>query len=330
MPRSAVVPPVGALSPFPTWTGPHTHRGTIWFEVFHRIPVKLRIVDFEVPLICPPSSYVLMGDALSEVWTGSPVPGAHRQILTRRQKKQGGRVVPDKRTISVAGGLLVAAALAMAACAPKGYNNTDSSAGTNAGAAPALANATGAPDASASADASANSNTSNTGTTSNVDFTTSITSKIVPKMGNVVTNQKGFVLYRFDKDTANPPKSNCSGKCALVWPPALTDGNPALSGVSADLVGTVTRADGTRQITIAGWPVYSYVGDLALAPGKWSGQGVGGTWWVINKQGKKNLTCVPTGTPTAVAPPADSSSSNSTSSGSDGASASSGSSGYGY
>jgi predicted lipoprotein with Yx(FWY)xxD motif len=290
--------------------------------------VKLRIVDFEVPLICPSGSYVLMGDALSEVWTGSPVPGAHRQILTRRQMKQGGRVVPDKRTISVAGGLLVAAALALAACAPSGYNNTDSSAGNNAGAAPALANATGAPDASASADASANSNTSNTGTTSNVDFTTELNSKIVAKMGNVVTNQKGFVLYRFDKDSANPPKTACVAKCALVWPPALTDGNPALSGVSADLVGTVTRPDGTRQITIGGWPAYSYIGDPA--PGKWTGQGVGGTWWVMNKQGKKNLTCVPTGTPTAVAPPADSSSSNSTSSGSDSASSSAGSSGYGY
>jgi len=240
--------------------------------------------------------------------------------------KQGGRVVPDKRTISVAGGLLVAGALALAACAPAGYNNTDSSAGNNAGAAPALANATGAPDASASADASADTSKDSTGTTANVDFTTKLTSKIVPKMGNVVTNQKGFVLYRFDKDSANPPKSACVDKCALVWPPALTDGNPELSGVSADLVGTVTRADGTRQITVGGWPAYSYIGDPA--PGKWTGQGVGGTWWVMDKKGKKNLTCVPTGTPTAVAPPADSSASDSSSAASSDSSASS--SGYGY
>jgi predicted lipoprotein with Yx(FWY)xxD motif len=275
---------------------------------------------------------VLMGDALSAVWTGSPVPGAHRQILTRRQMKQGGRrVVPDKRTISVAGGLLVAAALAMAACAPSGYNTGNSASNNNA--APALANATGTPDASASATADASAGTSsNSGTTANVSFTTQLNATSVPKMGNVVENQDGFVLYRFDKDTANPPKSNCSGKCAVIWPPQLTDGTTALSGVSADVVGTVTRADGTRQLTIHGWPVYHYIGDLKA--GTWKGQGVGHTWWVIDKNGKKNLTCVPTGTPTAVAPPADTSSnsnsSSTTGSSSTGSTSTGSSGGYGY
>ena len=101
---------------------------------------------------------------------------------------------------------------------------------------------------------------------------------------------------------ADPPSSNCVDKCAEVWPPALTDGNPQLQGVSDDKVGTVTRQDGTRQITIGGWPVYRYIGDKK--PGQWKGQGVGGTWFVVDPNGKKNLTCLPTGTPKAVAPPA--------------------------
>jgi hypothetical protein len=44
------------------------------------------------------------------------------------------------------------------------------------------------------------------------------------------------------------------------------------------------------------------VGDKT--PGKWTGQGVGGTWFVSTPTGKKNLTCLPTSTPTAAEPPA--------------------------
>jgi predicted lipoprotein with Yx(FWY)xxD motif len=125
----------------------------------------------------------------------------------------------------------------------------------------------------------------------------------IPKMGKVVTDAKGWVLYRFDKDTAKPSSvSACSGKCAAVWPPVLTDGNPILEGLSNELVGTVTRDDGSTQLTLAGWPLYRYIGDPK--PGTWKGQLVGGTWFVIAPDGKKNLTCLPTATPTAVAPPA--------------------------
>lgn len=129
----------------------------------------------------------------------------------------------------------------------------------------------------------------------------------IPKMGQVVTDSKGWVLYRFDKDTAKPTSASaCTGQCAAVWPPVLTDGNPTLQGLSSDVVGTITRDDGSTQLTLAGWPLYRYIGDPK--PGAWKGQMVNGTWFVIAPDGKKNLTCVPTATPTAVAPPATSSS----------------------
>ena len=116
--------------------------------------------------------------------------------------------------------------------------------------------------------------------------------KTVPKMGNVVTDAKGWVLYRFDKDKAAPTsKSNCVGDCAILWPPLLADDTLELSGLSAGKVDTVERADGGLQITIGGWPVYRYIGDKT--PGTWKGQNVGGTWFVIQKDGKKNLTCLP-------------------------------------
>ena len=132
-------------------------------------------------------------------------------------------------------------------------------------------------------------------------LTESLTATVVPRMGSVVTDEDGFVLYRFDNDTARPSKSNCAGKCAEIWPPALTDGNPALDGIAPDKVGVIMRDDGTRQLTIGNWPVYRYVGDLK--PGQWKGQNVNGTWFVVTKDGRKNLTCLPKKAP-PVAPPA--------------------------
>ncbi|MCP3782365.1 MULTISPECIES: hypothetical protein [Micromonospora] len=193
--------------------------------------------------------------------------------------------------------IVASAMVALTACAPAGYDGANSSAAEPVAVAAAEPTASAEPEASASPDAPADK-----APPSDVKLTDELVGKKLPRMGKVVTDQDGWVLYRFDKDSADPPQSNCVDKCAQVWPPALTDGNPQLQGVSDDKVGTVTRQDGTRQITIGGWPVYRYIGDKK--PGQWKGQGVGGTWFVVDPNGKKNLTCLPTGTPKAVAPPA--------------------------
>ncbi|MEV4412255.1 hypothetical protein [Catellatospora sp. NPDC049609] len=125
--------------------------------------------------------------------------------------------------------------------------------------------------------------------------------KKIPKMGAVVTDGDGWVLYRFDRDSADPPESRCSGDCAAVWPPVLVDESLELTGVDRKLVGTIEREDGSTQVTLAGWPLYRYIGDLKA--GQWKGQGVGGVWFVVAPTGKKNLSCLPTGTPKAVPPP---------------------------
>ena len=44
-------------------------------------------------------------------------------------------------------------------------------------------------------------------------------------------------------------------------------------------VGYITRKGGARQLTIGGWPVYTFAGDRA--PGQSNGQGLGGIWYVI-------------------------------------------------
>lgn len=195
-----------------------------------------------------------------------------------------------KRTVILAGTL---AAMTLVGCAPAGYNPDDAS---GADAQP-VANAAAEPSATAAPEAGSEP-------PADVKLTDQLVGKTVARMGKVVTDGEGWTLYRFDKDSANPPTSNCAGECAKIWPPALTDGNPEISGIAPDKVGTVNRQEGTKQLTIGGWPVYRYAGDEK--PGQWKGQGVGGTWFVVAPDGKKNLSCLPTGTPKAVAPPADS------------------------
>ncbi|MFF2095919.1 SCO0930 family lipoprotein [Streptomyces sp. NPDC058202] len=105
------------------------------------------------------------------------------------------------------------------------------------------------------------------------------------KLGKVLTDGAGMTLYRFDKDTAEPPKSSCDGACATAWPPVPADGAEAAAGVDKSLLGEVTRADGTKQLTVAGWPMYRFAKDTKA--GDTNGQAVGGTWYASAPSGKK-------------------------------------------
>ncbi|NKE58552.1 hypothetical protein FXN61_17690 [Lentzea sp. PSKA42] len=118
--------------------------------------------------------------------------------------------------------------------------------------------------------------------------------KPVDKMGLVVQDGDGRTMYRFDKDTPKPEgKSNCNNQCAVTWPPLLSDTVPQVEGIDAKLVSLITRADGKKQVAIDGWALYAYSQDPK--PGAWKGQGVGGTWFVIQPDGKRNVECLPPG-----------------------------------
>ena len=108
----------------------------------------------------------------------------------------------------------------------------------------------------------------------------------VGDLGTIVVDGSGRTLYVFDKDTANPPKSNCDGDCAAMWPPVKAgSGTPELDGIDASLVGTVERSDGSKQLTLKGWPLYQFANDSQA--GEATGQAVGGVWWVVGPDGKK-------------------------------------------
>jgi predicted lipoprotein with Yx(FWY)xxD motif len=114
---------------------------------------------------------------------------------------------------------------------------------------------------------------------------TKLTAVELPTIGQILTDQDGFTLYRFDKDTAKPPKSTCDGGCATTWPPVLAQGTVDVQGLDAGAVGKVTRTDGSEQVTVGGWPVYRFAKDTQ--PGDAKGQGVGGTWFGVTPTGGK-------------------------------------------
>ncbi|PWI43277.1 hypothetical protein [Streptomyces sp. ICBB 8177] len=102
-------------------------------------------------------------------------------------------------------------------------------------------------------------------------------------LGTIVVNGQGWTLYRFDKDMNKPPMSHCTGQCAAVWPPEPASDAGHLKGVDAKLVGSVTRPDGSKQLTLNGWPLYRYAPDTK--PGDTKGQGVQGTWFAATPSG---------------------------------------------
>ncbi|MCX4672035.1 SCO0930 family lipoprotein [Streptomyces sp. NBC_01381] len=123
------------------------------------------------------------------------------------------------------------------------------------------------------------------------------------KLGKVVTDSEGLTLYRFDKDTAQPPKSNCEGACATTWPVVSAKGAVAPPGVDESLMGEVTRSDGSKQLTIDGWPMYRYAKDKKAGDAK--GQGVGGTWYAAAPDGKKAAAAEEEEAPPAETEPVD-------------------------
>jgi predicted lipoprotein with Yx(FWY)xxD motif len=108
------------------------------------------------------------------------------------------------------------------------------------------------------------------------------------KLGTVLaTGPKMRTVYLFeaDKDGA----SACIGACARVWPPVATTGSPKAGGsaVAADL-GTITRADGTMQVTYNGHPLYLYSKDMDASDTY--GQGLksfGADWYMLKPSGSK-------------------------------------------
>jgi predicted lipoprotein with Yx(FWY)xxD motif len=114
---------------------------------------------------------------------------------------------------------------------------------------------------------------------------TALTLRSVGNLGPILVGPNGKTLYLFMSDSAT--MSTCNGSCAQNWPPLTTSGTPrGMGGVSQSLLGTITRQNGTKQVTYHGHPLYYFIADSG--PGMANGEGVdafGARWEVINAAG---------------------------------------------
>jgi predicted lipoprotein with Yx(FWY)xxD motif len=92
----------------------------------------------------------------------------------------------------------------------------------------------------------------------------------------ILTTFNGMTLYEHTTDRV--PGSNCTGRCAHVWPPLLSKGMVISTALIRGKL-TVHRTANGKQVEYNGHPLYTYSGDRA--PGQTHGQGVGKVWYVV-------------------------------------------------
>jgi predicted lipoprotein with Yx(FWY)xxD motif len=84
----------------------------------------------------------------------------------------------------------------------------------------------------------------------------------VGAMGTIlVAASNSHTVYTFNSDS--PGASRCNGGCATTWPPlSIASGQTPTGGpgVTGQL-GTITRADGSLQVTYKGLPLYFFHSD---------------------------------------------------------------------
>ena len=100
------------------------------------------------------------------------------------------------------------------------------------------------------------------------------------ELGDYVVGNGGLALYVFLPDEGDT--SACNGDCAVNWPP-LFGTVAAGDGVTGE-IGSITRDDGSTQVTLGGAPLYYFIGDGAA--GDIKGQGQQDKWYLASAEGE--------------------------------------------
>jgi predicted lipoprotein with Yx(FWY)xxD motif len=96
-----------------------------------------------------------------------------------------------------------------------------------------------------------------------------LANEMLPAIGGIP-----IAVYTFSSDHGR--RSRCYRACARKFIPVLTDSAPiAGAGTEADAIGTTVRADGTRQVTYNGHPLYMYSEEQSTGPTATAGNGQG-------------------------------------------------------
>jgi predicted lipoprotein with Yx(FWY)xxD motif len=104
-------------------------------------------------------------------------------------------------------------------------------------------------------------------------------------LGTILVDGQGRTLYLFAQDTGSA--STCTGDCSSDWPPVPVSGTPtATGGASTAALGVTAGANGIRQLTYSGHPLYYFVADAKA--GQTRGQAIdefGAKWYVLDSTG---------------------------------------------
>ena len=180
-------------------------------------------------------------------------------------------------------GLAVVAALALAGCKGKGSNDTLADGTTDAPTANNGSTSTGpgAPPVDSASPAMGNS-ASQPAASAPPGGAAGPTLVLVPDgpHGPYLTNAAGNALYWVEGDRDG---SKCTGPCTQAWPPVTIDAQQptGAAGLQGASIATVSRADGSRQVTFEGHPLYRYAAVAGV--GQANGDGVKdkfGSWHV--------------------------------------------------
>jgi predicted lipoprotein with Yx(FWY)xxD motif len=92
---------------------------------------------------------------------------------------------------------------------------------------------------------------------------TTVAVKSIGGSNILVDGSSSKTLYVFASDVANSGKSACDSGCAATWPPlTVSSGATPTAGAGASgTLATITRDDGTIQVTYNGLPLHRYSGD---------------------------------------------------------------------
>jgi predicted lipoprotein with Yx(FWY)xxD motif len=104
-------------------------------------------------------------------------------------------------------------------------------------------------------------------------------------LGWVLAEASGLVVYTYGGDTKGGSPT-CTGSCAAIWPAVTGAPLPGPADTLPGQLGTVAMANGAKQVTYDGLPLYTFKGAKALST---KGNGVGGKWHVI-KLSKSAIT----------------------------------------
>jgi mono/diheme cytochrome c family protein len=107
----------------------------------------------------------------------------------------------------------------------------------------------------------------------------------IPAVGDILTNDRGFTLYRNKND--KPSASTCTRTCADTWPPLMVpkDTQPVIGPEARGQVGVFERLDGTYQVSYTDMPTYDHVPLYTYSadtePGDRNGESLFDTWYSI-------------------------------------------------